>query len=108
MASKQEIKDIELAIEDNRVRDPAKANGLILALAIVNDDHDPEFIEIDEPESNQFIPEEKMRISSWPKGDYVLFNKGVLTSYTGRGREVLTDMPIAWLISTKWERLNES
>jgi len=107
MATKQEVKDIELAIEDNRLRDPAKANGLILALAIVNDDHDPKFIDVEEPKSNQFIPEEKMRISSWPKGDYVLFNGGILTAYTGRGREVLSAMPIEWLISTKWEKLDE-
>jgi len=46
MATKAEVKAIVKEIAEHRVNQPAMANGLILALAILNDEHEPKYIDI--------------------------------------------------------------
>jgi hypothetical protein len=50
MATKAEVKAIEKEIAEHREHEPEMANGLILALAILNDEHEPKYIPITKPE----------------------------------------------------------
>jgi hypothetical protein len=118
MATKQEVKDIELAIETHRTTNPNMANGLIQALAIVNDDDKPDYIpapkQSSEPRGSfacaliAMFNGESVRLKGWPAGDRLKFIKHKFYHTSDlRGREMLTEIPLEWITIDTWEPYDE-
>lgn len=119
MATKKEIADITREIEEHRTTNPNKANGLILALAILMDEHEPEYIltvnQADEPSGSfscalrDMFNGQSVRLKGWSRGDHLKFTKQRFYYVTAlRGREVLNELPLNWLTLDHWERCDES
>jgi len=125
MATKAEVKAIVKEIAEHRVNQPAMANGLILALAILNDEHEPKYIDIKAklaPGPIMFVEDPKSPIDGsfayaltemesngnkvCQKGfkDSVMSFEGgrfYLTS-PNRGRELLTEFPFYMVAAKNW------
>lgn len=117
MATKQEIKDIELAIESHRTTNPNMANGLIQALAIVNDDDEPDYIPatkqtFSEPRGSfscaliAMLDGKSVRRKGWDESYYLKGQRLYCTS-DSRGRETLKEIPLSWVVSDEWEQCDE-
>jgi hypothetical protein len=129
MATKAEVKAIKKEIAEHRELQPEMANGLILALAIVNDEHEPKYISVPElmvldPVDGSIAKVTTKSVMIEKSFAYALnemenngnkvyqtgfketilsFEKGkfILTSDI-RGREVLTEFPFSMVNAKNW------
>ena len=118
MANKAEVKAIKKEIAEHRDNQPEMANGLILALAILNDEHEPKYIGISPTPIDPVMPVIKGSFAyalnemesngnrmhqTSNKGSVLSFEKGkYYLTCPIRGRELLTDFPFYMINSKNW------
>lgn len=129
MATKKEIAAIKVEIEEHRELQPQMANGLILALAILNDEHEPKYIDVPElmildPVNGDIAKVDTKSImiensfayalnelenngnrvyQSGFKGSVLSFEKGKFyLTCSIRGRELLTEFPLRMVNAKNW------
>jgi hypothetical protein len=124
MATKAERKSIEKEIEEHRAKQPNMANGLILALAILNDEHEPDYIDVPELKVGPIVHVDD--VNELIKGSFAYalnemennFNSVCQTSYSDRvlffykgkyhsssplrGNEILTEFPFEMVNAKDW------
>lgn len=124
MATKAEVKAIEKEIAEHREHQPEMANGLILALAILNDEHEPEYIGISPAPVDPVTPVIKgsfayalnemeangNKVCQTSAKDCVLsFEQGKFyLTCPIRGREEMKEFPFALVNSKNWVIYEES
>jgi hypothetical protein len=118
MATKAEVKAIEKEIAEHREHEPEMANGLILALAILNDEHEPKYIGISPEPVDPVTPAIKGSFAyalnemegngnqvhqTGLKDSVLSFEKGKFYSTSPiRGRELLKEFPFSMVNAKNW------